>query len=79
MTTFGSCRKMCRRPSANVKSISGFTSICKTPGNLYSTGSSIVMMRRETELIVLKKQYNEVDFPQPVGPVSKMIPFGCAS
>src|SRR5438477_5724265 len=69
ITTFGSCRRIWRRPRANVKSISGFTSICNTPGNLYSTGSSIVMMRRETELIVLRKQYNDVDFPQPVGPV----------
>ncbi len=41
---------------AKVKSISGFTSICKTPASLYSTGSSIVMMRRCTELIVLRKQ-----------------------
>ena len=34
ITTFGSCRKMWRKPRANVKSISGFTSICKTPGSL---------------------------------------------
>src|SRR6266481_1931614 len=53
--------------------------ICETPGIRYSTGSSIVMMRRCTELMLLKKQYNEVDLPQPVGPVSRMIPFGCAS
>ena len=33
ITTFGSCRRMWRRPLANVKSISGFTSICETPGN----------------------------------------------
>ena len=65
---------MWRRPFAKVRSISGFTSICETPGIRYSTGSSIVMMRRWTELMLLKKQYNDVDFPQPVGPVSKMIP-----
>ena len=56
ITTFGSCRKMWRKPRANVKSISGFTSICRMPGSLYSTGSSIVIMRRETELMVLRKQ-----------------------
>ena len=56
ITTFGSCRKMCRKPVAKVRPISGFTSICETPGSLYSTGSSMVMIRRWTELIALKNE-----------------------
>ena len=36
---------MCRRPFAKLNPISGFTSICDTPGSRYSTGSSMVMMR----------------------------------
>ena len=37
------------------KPISGFTSICETPSIRYSTGSSIVMMRRCTLLMLLRK------------------------
>ena len=55
MMTFGSCRKMCRRPLAKLNPISGFTSICDTPGSRYSTGSSMVMMRRCTELMLVRK------------------------
>ena len=42
--TFGSWRRIERRPLAKVRPIFGFTSICPTPGSWISTGSSMVMM-----------------------------------
>ena len=56
--------------------MSGFTFIWFTPGSSYSIGSSIVMMRWSIELIVLRNAYNDVDLPDPVGPVTRMIPCG---
>ena len=55
MMTFGSWRKMWRKPIANVSPISGRTAIWLMPLSSYSTGSSMVMMRLWTELIALKK------------------------
>ncbi len=54
MITFGSWRRIWRRPMAKVRPISGRTAIWLMPFNSYSTGSSIVMMRLCTELIVLR-------------------------
>jgi hypothetical protein len=45
---------MCRRPIANVSPISGRTAIWLIPFSSYSTGSSIVMIRLCTELMVLR-------------------------
>ena len=55
ITTFGSCRKIWRKPIANVSPMSERTAIWLMPFNSYSTGSSIVMMRFVTELMALKK------------------------
>ncbi len=54
MITFGSCRRMWRKPTANVSPMSERTAIWLMPFNSYSTGSSIVMMRLVIELIVLR-------------------------
>ena len=79
ITTFGSPRKILLNPAAKVRLISGFTAICTTPGILFSTGSSIVTIRRSFVFRDAKKVYSVVDFPDPVGPVIKTIPFGRAS
>ena len=55
MTTFGSPRRMLRSAVAKVRSISGFTAIWMTPSSLFSTGSSIVTMRRSLTLRLLRK------------------------
>jgi len=47
---------MARKPLAKVRPMSDLTSIWLTPGRRYSTGSSMVMMRRLTALIALRKQ-----------------------
>ena len=54
ITTFGSWRKMWRKPIAKVSPMSERTAIWLMPFNSYSTGSSIVMMRFVTELMELK-------------------------
>jgi hypothetical protein len=46
------------------------------PGTSYSIGSSIVMMRRSVELICRRKALSEVLLPEPVGPVTRMMPCG---
>src|SRR6266567_945546 len=54
MITFGSWRRMWRSPIANVSPMSERTAIWLIPLSSYSTGSSMVMIRFCTELIVLK-------------------------
>jgi hypothetical protein len=55
MMTFGSWRRIWRRPTAKVRPISGRTAIWLMPLSSYSTGSSMVMMRLWTELMELRK------------------------
>ena len=76
MITSGSWRRMCRRPTANVRPISGRTWIWLIPAISYSMGSSIVRMRLSIELIVCSHAYSEVDLPEPVGPVTSRMPWG---
>jgi hypothetical protein len=59
-----------------VRPISGRTCIWFTPGTSYSIGSSMVTMRRSVELICRRKALSEVDLPEPVGPVTRMMPCG---
>ena len=40
----------------------------------YSTGSSIVMMLRSTAFSSWSAAYSVVDFPEPVGPVTRTAP-----
>src|SRR5699024_8025835 len=57
-----------------------FTSTCNTSFNLRSIGSSKVIAWRVFSFsIASNKAYIVVDLPQPVGPVSKMIPDDCLS
>ena len=48
------------------------------PWILYSTGSSIVTIFVSGSLMALSVAYSVVDLPEPVGPVTRMTPFGKA-
>ena len=51
------------------------TCVWLTPVSWYSTGSSMVKMLRSGLLITDKNAYSEVVLPEPVGPVTKMMPW----
>ena len=76
MMTSGSCRKMARRALAKVKSILAFTCVWPTPANSYSIGSSTVMMLVCVESTLPSAAYSVVVLPEPVGPVTKIMPWG---
>ena len=63
-----------RRPRANVRPFFSFTGICKTPGNWYSTGSSMVTILSLRRLISVSAAYSVVVLPLPVGPVTSTMP-----
>ncbi len=46
------------------------------PGSRYSTGSSTVMMLRSGVFSRLSVEYSVVDLPEPVGPVTRIVPYG---
>jgi hypothetical protein len=72
----GSARRIDRSADANVSPALGFTCIWLTPGSRYSTGSSTVMMFLSTSLRMLSVEYIVVDLPEPVGPVTRIAPYG---
>ena len=76
MITSGSCRRIARRALAKVRSILAFTCVCPTPGNSYSIGSSTVMMLLCAASSWLRAAYSVVVLPEPVGPVTRMMPCG---
>ena len=47
------------------------------PSSLYSTGSSTVVIFVDSFFISFSEAYKEVDFPDPVGPDTTTIPYGC--
>ena len=49
-----------------------------TPGILYSTGSSIVEILTSGVFSIDSTENKEVDLPLPVGPVTRIMPFGSA-
>src|SRR6185312_5372521 len=79
MITSGSWRTIERRAPAKSNPIWGFTCIWLTPSSWYSTGSSTVMILRSGVLIFDSAVYSVVVLPEPVGPVTSRIPFGCSS
>jgi hypothetical protein len=76
MMMSGSCRRNERRTRAKVRPISGRTRTWFTPRISYSIGSSAVRMRTSSVLISCRNAYSEVDLPEPVGPVARMMPLG---
>ena len=79
MMTSGSCRKMARKALAKSKSILGLTWVWPTPANSYSIGSSTVMMLLRVASKVCSAAYKVVVLPEPVGPVTKIMPWGCCT
>ena len=65
-----------RRAPAKVRPISARVCTWLAPGTSYSIGSSIVTMRMSGELIACRKALSVVDLPEPVGPVTRMMPCG---
>src|SRR5579863_5113988 len=47
------------------------------PGRTYSTGSSTVMILTEGFFSLWRQEYKVVLLPEPVGPVTRIIPWGC--
>ena len=76
MITSGSWRSVLRRAPAKVRPISARVCTWLAPGTSYSIGSSIVTMRMSGELIAWRKALSVVDLPEPVGPVTRMMPCG---
>src|SRR5438094_509868 len=75
-TMSGSDRRIDRSADANVKPAFGFIWTWFTPPRRYSTGSSTVMMLRSISFRMLSVAYSVVDLPEPVGPVTRIIPYG---
>ncbi len=75
-TMSGSARRIDRRAEAKVSPAFGFTWIWFTPASRYSTGSSTVMMLRSSSFRMLSVAYIVVDLPEPVGPVTRIAPYG---
>jgi hypothetical protein len=75
-TMSGSDLRIERRAEANVSPALGFVWTWFTPGSLYSTGSSTVMMLTSGRLRMLSVAYSVVDLPDHVGPVTRMAPYG---
>ena len=74
----GSWRIKERIPSAKCKSTPGLTCIWLKAGSIISMGSSIVQTLTCSVASCLSVLYNVVVLPEPVGPVTKIMPFGCA-
>ncbi len=67
---------MARSPRAKVMSTRGLTCVCPTPSSSYSIGSSTVRMLRSWPFSAERMAYSVVLLPEPVGPVTRMIPCG---
>src|SRR3990172_10803660 len=76
MIILGSWRSRARRPLAKVILAAGLTWTWLTPGILYSTGSSTVLILTDGWLRRLRILNREVLLPEPVGPVKRTIPCG---
>ena len=76
MITSGSCRSSARRALAKVSSILALTWVWPTPGSSYSMGSSTVMMLSRCAPSLCSAAYSVVVLPEPVGPVTRMMPCG---
>ncbi len=78
ITTLGAWRRMARSATAKVIPMLARTCTWLMPDISYSTGSSTVMILRSGRLMVLRQAYSVVVLPDPVGPVTRRIPSGCA-
>ena len=72
----GSERRIAGSTAAKVSPALWLTWIWLTPSSRYSTGSSTVMTLTSGLLIPVSVAYSVVDFPEPVGPVTRTNPCG---
>src|SRR3989344_3384146 len=76
MMMSGSWRMRARRPSAKLKSSWGCTWVWLKLGSIISIGSSTVLTFTSSVATRFKVEYSVVVFPEPVGPVTRMMPCG---
>ncbi len=72
----GSDRRIDRSAEANVSPALLFVCTWLMPASRYSTGSSTVMTLTSGRLTMFSVAYSVVDLPEPVGPVTRIIPYG---
>ena len=76
MMMSGSCRIRALRPSAKPSSTVGCTWVWLKAGSIISIGSSTVQTLTSSVASFLSVEYSVVVLPEPVGPVTKMMPCG---
>ncbi|MCY1229434.1 hypothetical protein D9M72_417980 [compost metagenome] len=76
MMMSGSCRISARRPSVKPKSSCGCTCVWLNEGSIISIGSSTVLTLTSSVATRLSVEYSVVVLPEPVGPVTRMMPLG---
>ena len=74
MIVSGSARRIDRSAEAKLSPAFEWICIWFTPGRRTSTGSSTVMMLRSIWFRMFSVAYIVVDFPEPVGPVTRIAP-----
>ena len=79
ITMSGSWRKNERNAPGKVKPARVLICTWLMPSRLISTGSSAVDILRSSVFKIFKPVYSDTVFPEPVGPVTNIIPCGCAS
>ena len=73
-TMSGSQRRIDRKADAKVSPALALVCTWLMPASRYSTGSSTVMTLTSGRAIWLSVAYSVVDLPEPVGPVTRIIP-----
>ena len=76
MMMSGSWRMSARTPSAKLKSMVGCTWVWLNAGWIISIGSSIVHTLTSSVASRRSVEYSVLVLPEPVGPVTKMMPLG---
>ena len=77
MITSGSWRRMARSALAKVSSMRALTWVWPMPGSSYSIGSSTVSTLVVAVSSRASEAYSVVVLPEPVGPVTSTMPWGC--
>ncbi len=76
MITSGSWRRNARSTVANVRFAFSLILTWLTPWRLISTGSSTLEMFRSEVFSTFNAEYSDTVFPLPVGPVTRIMPWG---
>ena len=76
MMMSGSCRSSVRTPVAKSTPITGWTCIWLNSGAIISIGSSIEHTLTSGVARSFIVEYSVVVLPEPVGPVTRMMPYG---